>query len=311
MTHAVASAPLAENALAGSSRAPGSGGGRDRRRHRTLAVRARKLAPAIARHAILIVASLIFFGPFVWMLLTSVKSSSEALSFPPTFLPREWHFENYSDLFDVAPFGMYYLNSAVVTVFTTLGQVLTSLAAGYAFARLRFRGSNVIFVVLLAALLVPFEVVFTPLISLLSSLGWLNTYQGLIVPNVPSILGVFLFRQFFSSFPTEIEDASRMDGAGVWRRFRSIMAPMATPMIGSFAILSFVYNWNNFFFQFLAVNRTEFFTVPIGLAQLQSSQAATSFNLLMAGSTLAILPVFLVFLLFQRQIVTAMSGGLR
>jgi multiple sugar transport system permease protein len=309
VTNAVATTTIADNERTGTA----AGARRDPspQRRRSTAVRARKLAPAVLRHALLIGASVIFFGPFVWMLLTSFKSSSEALSFPPTFLPTEWHFENYSELFEVAPFGMYYVNSAVVTVFTTLGQVITSLAAGYAFARLKFRGSSVIFVVLLAALLVPFEVVFTPLISLLSSLGWLNTYQGLIIPNVPSILGVFLFRQFFLSFPTEIEDASRMDGASVWRRFRSIMAPMAAPMIGSFAILSFVYNWNNFFFQFLAVNRTEFFTVPIGLAQLQSSQAATSFNLLMAGSTLAILPVFLVFLLFQRQIVTAMSGGLR
>jgi multiple sugar transport system permease protein len=311
VTNAVASTAVTESARRGTAPGTRNDRGPEGRRRRSAAVRARKLAPSVVRHVILIAASVVFFGPFVWMLLTSFKSSSEALSFPPTFLPTEWHFENYSELFDVAPFGLYYFNSGIVTIFTTLGQVVTSLAAGYAFARLKFRGSNLIFIVLLAALLVPFEVVFTPLISLLSSLGWLNSYQGLIIPNVPSILGVFLFRQFFSSFPTEIEDASRMDGAGVWRRFRSIMAPMATPMIGSFAILSFVYNWNNFFFQFLAVNRTEFFTVPIGLAQLQSSQAATSFNLLMAGSTLAILPVFLVFLLFQRQIVTAMSGGLR
>ena len=281
------------------------------RPRRTVRQRLGRHGLATARHAVLLVAAVLFFGPFVWMVLTSLKSSSEALAFPPTFLPRVWHPDNYTELFSAVPFGLYYLNSGVVTSLSTLGQVLTSLAAGFAFARLRFRGRSVIFAVLLAALLVPFEVVFTPLISLLSSLGWLNSYQGLVIPNVPSILGVFLFRQFFVSFPSEIEDASRMDGAGVWRRFWSIMVPMAAPMVGSFAILSFVYNWNNFFFQFLAVNKTEFFTVPIGLAQLQSTNAASSFNLLMAGSTLAILPVFVVFVLFQRQIVTAMSGGLR
>lgn len=280
-------------------------------RPRRTSPRLRRHGPAVARHAVLITAAVLFFGPFVWMVLTSLKSSSEALSFPPSFLPRVWRFDNYTQLFSAVPFGLYYLNSGIVTVLSTLGQVVTSLAAGFAFARLRFRGRSVIFAVLLAALLVPFEVVFTPLISLLSSLGWLNTYQGLVIPNVPSILGVFLFRQFFVSFPSEIEDASRMDGAGVWRRFWSVMVPMAAPMVGSFAILSFVYNWNNFFFQFLAVNKTEFFTVPIGLAQLQSTNSASGFNLLMAGSTLAILPVFVVFVLFQRQIVTAMSGGLR
>lgn len=273
--------------------------------------RFRRAAPGAVRHLVLIVASVIFFGPFVWMGLTSLKTAAEALAFPPTFLPTEWRPDNFTNLFSTVPFGLYLANSAIVTIGATVGQIVTSLAAGYAFARLRFRGSGILFIVLLAALLVPFEVVFTPLITLLSSFGWLNTYQGLIIPNVPSILGVFLFRQFFMNFPTEIEDATRMDGASVWRRLWSVVAPMAAPMIGSFAILSFVYNWNNFFFQFLVVTDTNFFTVPIGLAQLQSTGTISSFNLLMAGSTLAILPVFIVFALFQKQIVTGISGGLR
>ncbi|BCJ36399.1 sugar ABC transporter permease [Actinocatenispora thailandica] len=274
-------------------------------------LRLRRLAPHAARHAILLVGVVIFFGPFLWMLLTSFKSSSEALSFPPTFLPHAWRFDSYRRIFTVAPFGLYYLNSTIVTVLATFGQIVTSLAAGYAFARMRFRGRTVIFVVLLAALMVPFEVVFTPLVTLLSQLGWLNSYQGLIIPNVPSILGAFLFRQFFLSFPTEIEDASRIDGAGVWRRLWSVMAPMARPMIGSFAILSFVYNWNNFFFQFLVTTKSRYYTVQVGLAQLQGENNTTDFGLLMAGSTLAIIPVMIVFLVFQRQLVSAMSGGLR
>jgi len=280
-------------------------------RSRPAGVLFRKHSPAVLRHVILIVAVALFFGPFLWMLLTSFKSSEEALAFPPSFLPRQWELSNYTDIFTVAPFGLYYFNSTVVAIATTAGQIVTSLAAGFAFSRLKFPGKNVVFVILLAALLVPFEVVFTPLITLLSSLHWLNSYQGLIVPNIPSILGTFLFRQFFTSFPSEIEDASRVDGAGVWRRMWSVVTPMATPMIGSFAVLSFVYNWNNFFFQFLVASKTEFFTVSVGLTQLQSANASQSFNLLMAGSTLAILPVFIVFIIFQRQIVSAMAGGLR
>lgn len=280
-------------------------------RRRPLGARIRTFSPVVARHGVLILAAIFFFGPFLWMLLTSFKSSSEALSYPPTFLPNEWRFDAYAQVFTVAPFGMYYLNSTIVTILATLGQIVTSLAAGYAFSRLHFRGRTVIFVILLAALLVPFEVVFTPLISLLSQLGWLNSYQGLIIPNVPSILGTFLFRQFFLSFPGEIEDASRIDGAGVWRRLWSIMAPMAAPMVGSFAILSFVYNWNNFFFQFLVVTQSKYYTVQVGLAQLQADNATSDFGLLMAGSTLAIVPVFIVFLIFQKQLVSAMSGGLR
>lgn len=285
--------------------------GRRPKRRRPFGVRVRSLAPAVARHGLLIVGVIFFFGPFLWMLLTSFKSSSEALSFPPTFLPSQWRFDSYAQVFTVAPFGLYYLNSGIVTILATLGQIVTSLAAGYAFSRMHFRGRTVIFVILLAALLVPFEVVFTPLVSLLSQLGWLNSYQGLIIPNVPSILGAFLFRQFFVSFPSEIEDASRIDGAGVWRRLWSIMTPMAAPMIGSFAILSFVYNWNNFFFQFLVVTQSKFYTVQVGLAQLQAENNSSDFSLLMAGSTLAIIPVFVVFLIFQKQIVSAMSGGLR
>ncbi|WP_369373892.1 carbohydrate ABC transporter permease [Promicromonospora sp. Populi] len=277
------------------------------RRRRPLASR----VPAALRHLVLILATVVFFGPFVWMALVSLKSAPEALAIPPTFLPTEWRWENYTRLFEIAPFGRFYLNTVVVAGLSTLGQVATSLMAGYAFARLKFRGRNIIFVILLAALMVPFEIVFTPLISMLSSFGWINTYQGLIVPNIPSILGVFLFRQFFSNFPSEIEDASRIDGANVWQRFRLIMAPMAVPMIGSFAILSFVYNWNNFFFQLIAVNRTDMFTVQLGLTFLQDQEGASNFNLLMAGSTLAVIPVIIVFLLFQNQIVKAISGGLR
>jgi multiple sugar transport system permease protein len=273
--------------------------------------RRKRFAGVALRHVLLIIGAAIFAGPFVWALLTSFKSSAEALTVPPTFWPQDWHFDNYAQVFAVAPFGLYYLNSFIVAGVTTVLQIVTSLIAGFAFARLNFRGKNVIFVVLLAALLVPFEVVFTPLVTLLSSLGWLNSYQGLIVPNIASILGVFLFRQFFSSFPTEIEDASRVDGAGVWRRMWSIVIPMARPMIGSFAVLSFVGSWNNFFFQFLVVTKTQYFTVPVGLTQLQSTDIAQTFNLLMAGSMLATVPVFIVFLLFQRQIVSSIGGGLR
>ena len=271
----------------------------------------RRTRPAILRHTILIVATIVFFGPFLWMVLASFKSSGEVLASPPTLLPREWRWSNYAEIFTVAPFGRFYLNSIIVAALSTAGQVLTSLMAGFAFSRLHFRGRSLLFVILLAALMVPFEIVFTPLISLLSQLNWLNTYQGLIIPNVPSILGVFLFRQFFSNFPSEIEDASRIDGAGVWRRFVSIMVPMAGPMIGAFTILSFVYNWNNFFFQFIAVTKEELFTVQLGLTMLQSQEGGTNFNLLMAGSTLAVIPVLIVFLIFQKQLVTAVASGLR
>lgn len=263
------------------------------------------------RYILLILAASLAAGPFLWMLLSSLKSASEIASFPPTFLPQEWHFENYAEVFLRAPFGQYYLNSLIVTVTATAGQVFTSLLAGYAFARLQFTGKNIVFGVLLAALLVPFELVFSPLVDLLAGLGWINTYQGLIVPNIPSILGVFLFRQFFTNMSTEIEEAAALDGAGVWRRFWSIVTPMAMPMIGTFTILSFVYNWNNYFFQLVVVTKSELFTVQLGLALFRTADSASSFNILMAASTLAIVPVAAVYLFLQKQILNAVSGQLR
>lgn len=270
-----------------------------------------RLSSTLARHVTLIVASVLLFGPFVWMLLASFKGADEVAAATPTFLPKVWHFDNYSQLFTLLPFGRFYVNSIVVTVLATAGQVATSLAAGFAFARLRFRGRTVLFGVLLAALLVPFELVFTPLVSLLSELHWLNSYQGLVIPNVPSILGTFLFRQFYLNFSSEIEDAARMDGAGVWRRFRYIMAPMAGPMVASFGILSFVYNWNNYFFQLVVVTQNKYFTIQLGLSALQSQDGSSQFNLLMAGSTLAVLPTVLVYLAFQGRIIRSISTALR
>ncbi|MFS0892667.1 carbohydrate ABC transporter permease [Microbacterium sp. 179-I 3D3 NHS] len=268
-------------------------------------------AATIFRLGLLSVAVILAAGPFIWMLLSSVKSAAEIATFPPTFWPREWRFDNYSQVFERAPFLLYYGNSLLVTITATIGQVLTSLMAGYAFARLRFAGRNVIFAVLLAALLVPFELVFSPLVDLLASLGWTNSYEGLIIPNLPSILGVFLFRQFFVNMSTEIEEAASLDGAGVWRRFWTIVAPMAAPMIGAFTILSFTYNWNNFFFQLVVVTKSELFTVQLGLAMFRTADSASSFNVLMAASTLAILPVLIVYLVLQKQILNAVSGQLR
>ena len=266
----------------------------------------------VSRHVVLILATFVFFAPFLWMILTSLKSSSAALVYPPTLLPHHWHWGNYVDVFKVAPFGTFYLNSIIQAVASTVGQVVTSAFAGYAFARLRFPGRQVIFLILLGALLVPFQVVFVPLVHLLAAFHWLNSYQGLIIPNIPSIFGAFLFRQFFSTFPSELEDAAAVDGASILRRFVSVVAPLSRSTAGAFAILAFIYNWNNFFYQFIIVSSNRYMTVQLGLVLFQSQQTASEFNLLMAASTIAVVPVLIVFLIFQRQIVRGiMLGGLK
>ncbi|HLH99959.1 MAG TPA: carbohydrate ABC transporter permease [Acidimicrobiales bacterium] len=264
------------------------------------------LAP-IARHGMLIVASILFFGPFVWMILTSLKTPVEATQYPPTIFPSHWQWHNYISIFQQEPFGRFYFNSILTTTIATAGQIVTSAFAGYAFARLRFPGRNLLFFLMLGALLVPFQVVFVPLVHLLGDFHWLNSYQGLIVPNIPSAFGAFLFRQFFSQFPAELEDAARMDGAGLWRRFTRIIAPLSKSVVGSFGILSFVYNWNNFFFQFVIVNSSKYMTVQLGLTIFQAQNSESQFNLLMAASSLAVVPVVIVFLIFQKQIVRGVT----
>jgi ABC-type glycerol-3-phosphate transport system permease component len=272
----------------------------------------RRWPVVIGRHVALTVASIIFFGPFVWMILTSLKSSAESTVYPPTILPTHWMFSNFTQVFKDAPFGQFYFNSILTSVLSTAGQVVTSAFAGYAFARIKFPGRTVLFVVLLGALLVPFQVVFVPLVHLLSAFRWLNTYQGLIIPNIPSIFGVFLFRQFFLGFPTELEDAAKIDGCGLFKRFVLVIAPLSKSVAGAFTILSFIYNWNNFFYQYVIVNTTRYMTVQLGLTVFQSQQGNSQFNLLMAASTLAVVPVVIVFLIFQKQIVRGIVlGGLK
>lgn len=272
-------------------------------RPRTAGRRRRRLVVLLLRHFVLVIATIVSFGPFLWMILTSLKSASAATAYPPSLFPTHWLWHNYIAIFNAAPFGRFYLNSVIQGVFSTAGQVITSMFAGYAFARLRFPGRNILFVVLLGALLVPFQVVFVPLVRLLATFHWLNSYQGLIIPNVPSIFGTFLFRQFFSNMPQELDDAAKVDGAGLWKRFVMVIAPLSRSVVGAFAILAFIYNWNNFFYQFVIVNSTNFMTVPLGLTIFQAQQTTSEFNLLMAASTLAVIPLVIVFLIFQKQIV--------
>jgi multiple sugar transport system permease protein len=261
----------------------------------------------VARHFVLIVLSILFFGPFLWMILASLKSSTEVLQYPPDFFPHHWEWSNFTQVFKALPFGHFYLVSVITSVVATLGQIVTSAFAGYAFARIRFPGRNLLFILLMGALLVSFQVVFVPLIHLLSDFQWINSYEGLIVPNIPSIFGVFLFRQFFSNFPLELEDAAKIDGCGLWRRFVLVIAPLSGSVVGAFGILSFIYNWNNFFYQYIVVNSTQYFTVQLGLTEFQSQQGNTEFNLLMAASVIAVIPVVIVYLIFQKQIVRGVT----
>jgi multiple sugar transport system permease protein len=227
---------------------------------------------------------------------------------PLTWVPAELLFENYSRLSDAIPLGRMYLNSMIVTTLTTLGILLSSSLAGYGFAKFQFPGRDLLFLLVLATMMIPFFVVLLPIFYMISELGWINTYQGLIVPNVVTGFGIFLMRQYMLSLPDEVLDAARIDGASEFEIYWRMALPLSTPVIGALGILAFVYQWNNFLWPLVVARSSDMWTVPVGLNSLRVfASSAEVINLQMAGAALAIVPVMIVFLLLQRYFVRGIA----
>jgi multiple sugar transport system permease protein len=258
-------------------------------------------------HTVLILGSIMMILPFIWMILMSLKPASALLS--SNWIPHHLEWKNYIDAWTAAPFGTFYMNSIIVTVIATFGQLLTSAMAGYAFSKLRFFGKPVIFFAILSAMMVPLQSIIIPLYLILVGFNWTNTLTGLIVPMIPSAFGVFLFKQFFDGIPNELQEAAFIDGAGRYRILFEIFIPLSKPVISSFGILSFLFNWNNFFYPLIVVSNTNVQTLPLGLTVFSTGHA-TDYNLLMAATTLTIIPVLLLFVLAQKYYVQSvdMSG---
>jgi multiple sugar transport system permease protein len=256
-------------------------------------------------HAILIAASLAMVAPFVWQIVTSLKSLSSATAVPPTLLP-EGQWSNYGRVFDLLPFGTQFVNTLLTALLRTAGQVLFCSMAAYAFARLRFPGKNVIFGVFLSVLMVPPQLFIIPQYQIMSDLGWLNSLQALVVPGLFSAFGVFLLRQFFLSLPKELEEAARLDGAGPARIYWSIVLPLARPGLVALAVLVLLWSWNDLFWPLVVNTDPEKMTLAAGLASLQG-QFQTDYPVLMAGSLLASVPVIAVFVFLQRQFIQGIA----
>lgn len=229
--------------------------------------------------------------PFVWMVSTAFKDPSDAFSYPPRWLPNPPTLESFRRVWTQVPFARYLLNSTVVAVTTTIAEVLTAALAAYAFARLRFPGPDALF---------------------LLYLGWIDTYQGLIVPGAFTALGTFLLRQYFLAIPRELEDAARIDGAGYFQVWWRIIMPLAGPALATLAVFSFMGNWNSCLWPFIMVGSPEMRTLTVALRSFQT-EYGTAWSLLMAGSTIALIPMLIVFLLaqkyFVRGIATTGIGG--
>ncbi len=259
-------------------------------------------------YALLGVAVLVVVFPLVWMLGTAVKPNTQILDLRASLWPSHFEWGNIVKAWNAAPFGRWFLNSVIFSVGSTFGQIATSLMAGYAFAMYEFPFKRLLFYTLLCGLMIPFSTIIVPVVQILADFHWLNTYQGLIVPNIASALGAFLFRQFFLGLPYELGEAARIDGASEFRIFLNVYAPLAGPIIAAFGMISFLYNWNNFLFPLIVVNSTSMDVISEGLSVFQG-QFNINYNLIMSAALITITPILIVAIAAQRRIVAGITLG--
>jgi len=266
-------------------------------------------------YVVLSVGAFSMIVPFVWMISTSFKSLNDVFVFPPQWIPDPIRWENYPKLFQLFNFGRYYLNSIIVTVGRMTGMFITSTLAGYAFARLRFPGRNILFFMLLSTLMIPFAALLVPTFELMKNLHWINTYWALIIPQGLGAFGgafnVFLLRQFFLTIPKELEESAIIDGAGPFRVFWSVMLPLVKPALATLAIFSFTSAWGDFLYPLIVTNTDNMKVLSLGIAGFRGlREGMTQWPLMMAASTVSIVPTVLVFLLAQKYFIEgiAMTG---
>jgi multiple sugar transport system permease protein len=262
--------------------------------------------PFSPRHLALVPISAVMVLPLVWMLVTSVESLDQTRHFPPTLIPSSIHWSNYRDAWNQAPFGRFFVNSLIVTGTAVLSNLILCSLAGYAFARLRFLGRELLFVALLATLMVPFQVIMIPTFLIVQHLGLVDSLGGLIAPNLVTPFGIFLLRQFFRTLPAELEDAARIDGAGELRIFWQIMFPLAMPAVATLAIFSFQGGWNAFLWPLLVTTTDDMRTIQVGLTVFVQ-QYSTQWDQLMAATVVATLPIIAVFAAAQRLLVKGIA----
>lgn len=261
-------------------------------------------------HAGLIIAALSMVFPFVWMVLTSVKTLGQLLNAPLSLLPDPFTWDNYVNSWNAVPFPLAYWNSAYIAALSVAGTLVTSAMAGYAFARIKFRGANVLFVVFLATQMIPKQVTLIPTYVVMSTLGWVDSHLSLIVPAMlVNPFAVFLMRQFILSLPIELEEAALIDGCGRLRTFFSVILPNLRPGLSALAIITALDAWNNFLLPLVLLNSSELFTVPLLLSQFQGQYAGVNYGLIMAASALSTIPMLIVFIVAQRQILNSMASS--
>ncbi len=237
--------------------------------------------------------------PFLWMLSTSLKEAGAVFTFPPQWIPSPIVWRNYIDAWRAVPFGRFYLNSIFIALCQTVGVLLTSSLAAFAFARLKFPGRDKLFFLYLATMMLPGAVTMIPTFILMRLFGWIDTYKALIIPGLFTAFGTFLLRQFFMSISSNLEDAARIDGCNKLGIYRHVVIPLSKPALATLGTVTFIGSWNNFMWPLIVTNSMEMRTLPIGVASFQGLHA-TDWTLLMAASIIVMLPTLIVFIFNQR-----------
>lgn len=257
-------------------------------------------------YAVLILGCAITLAPFIWMFLTSMKTQVEAVSIPPSILPRRWNLDAYTTLPDKLPFFRMYWNTILTSLIIVAGQLLLCSVAGYAFGRIRFPGRGFLFILTLSVLMIPSSFLILPQYLIIQRMGLLNTLHAIYLPNLFSAFGTFLMRQFFMSIPQELEDAARIDGCGHGRIYLRIMLPLIKPGLVSLGVLTLRFAWNNLMWPMIVNTEKAKMTLSAGLSYLQG-QYITDYPSIMAGALLATIPLIIVYAIFQRQFIEGIA----
>jgi multiple sugar transport system permease protein len=261
-------------------------------------------------YAVLILVALMMIVPFIWMVTTSLKPSGTQFSYPPEILPTDFDFGNYRRLFTLVPFGRYFLNTAIITGAIVIGQLIICSMAAYGFARLNFIGRDTLFVLYLATMMIPFQVTLIPTFLMVFRFGWVNTYQGMIIPGISSAFGIFLLRQAFLGVPRDYQDAARLDGASEWRIYAEIFLPLNGPALATLGVFSFMGAWTDLLWPLLIARDQNLRTLELGLAYFNASTSAfrqVNWPLMMAAAVVVMVPVLVVYAFAQRYFVKGIS----
>jgi putative chitobiose transport system permease protein len=262
----------------------------------------------IILYVILSAIAALMVGPFLWTLSTSLKGSEEVFSMPPTLIPTDVRWQNYSDVIALLPLGLFAFNSLLISLLSVVSNVLLASLAAYPLARMEFRGKKLLFLAVLSTMMIPEQVIMIPLYRVCMQLGLLNTFAGVVLPFGVNAFGIFLIRQFYRSIPRDIDDAATIDGCSPIRIWWEILVPLSRPALATLAVFTFVGSWSNFLWPLVVLRDADKMTIPIGLSMLVSTFSA-NYKFVAAGAVLAVIPVIIVFLVMQRAFIQGLLSG--